>query len=275
MLLQEKRDYILVISQDVVGGKMAGPGIRYYNLAKVLSQEFEVVLAVPCEVTPAMQGKTLQMVQYTRREWNTVEQWLDAARVVIIHSVIAGEFPQIAEKNVPVVIDGYDPLLIEWLVLSQYNLQEQEAHWDLHMYDLNRQYLLGDFFVCASERQRDWWLGLLEANGRINPWTWREDSSLRRLVDVVPYGLPLAQPYHLAGDGYVSRLEWARKILELDPHRDEQVCKEILPALTSDFPAPAQRPLFSALDCDNFAATFGLRLPAWEAALRMAMERTG
>jgi len=81
--------------------------------------------------------------------------------------------------------------------------------------------------------------------------------------------------YHLAGDGYVSRLEWARKILELDPHRDEQVCKEILPALTSDFPAPAQRPLFSALDCDNFAATFGLRLPAWEAALRMAMERTG
>ena len=79
--------------------------------------------------------------------------------------------------------------------------------------------------------------------------------------------------YHLAGDGYVSRLEWARKILELDPHRDEQVCKEILPALTSDFPTPAQRPLFSALDCDNFAATFGLRLPAWEAALRVAMER--
>ena len=79
--------------------------------------------------------------------------------------------------------------------------------------------------------------------------------------------------YHLAGDGYVSRLEWARKILELDPHRDEQVCKEILPALTSDFPTPAQRPLFSALDCDHFTATFGLRLPAWESALRMAMER--
>jgi len=79
--------------------------------------------------------------------------------------------------------------------------------------------------------------------------------------------------YHLAGDGVASRLEWSRKILELDPHRDEQVCKEILPALTSDFPTPAQRPLFSALDCDKFSATFGLRLPAWETALRMAMER--
>jgi len=79
--------------------------------------------------------------------------------------------------------------------------------------------------------------------------------------------------YHLAGDGVASRLDWARKILELDPHRDEQVCKEILPALTSDFPTPAQRPLFSALDCDHFTATFGLRLPAWESALQMAMER--
>lgn len=79
--------------------------------------------------------------------------------------------------------------------------------------------------------------------------------------------------YHLAGDGYTSRYEWARKIMGLDPNQEEQVCKEILPALTSDFPTPARRPLFSALNCDHFAATFGLRLPAWQAALRMAMQR--
>jgi len=79
--------------------------------------------------------------------------------------------------------------------------------------------------------------------------------------------------YHLAGSGFASRREWACKILEFDPHREEQVCKEILPALTNDFPTPAQRPLFSALNCDKFATTFGLRLPPWEAALRMAMER--
>lgn len=78
--------------------------------------------------------------------------------------------------------------------------------------------------------------------------------------------------YHLVGDGFVSRLEWARKILAFDPHREEQICKEILPALTSDFPTPARRPLFSALNCDLFAATFGLRLPAWEAGLRMALQ---
>src|SRR5258708_9472216 len=34
--------------------------------------------------------------------------------------------------------------------------------------------------------------------------------------------------YHLAGDGYTSRLEWARKILELDPNRHTQIVKALL-----------------------------------------------
>jgi dTDP-4-dehydrorhamnose reductase len=78
--------------------------------------------------------------------------------------------------------------------------------------------------------------------------------------------------YHLAGDGYASRLKWARAIVMADPHPEEQVTREILPARTVDFPTPAQRPLFSALNCDRFARTFGLRLPGWEDALRMAMD---
>ncbi len=78
--------------------------------------------------------------------------------------------------------------------------------------------------------------------------------------------------YHLAGSGYASRMEWAQAILELDPHPEEQVVQELSPALTSDFPTPAQRPLYSALDCQRFTQVFGLQLPDWKAALRLAME---
>jgi dTDP-4-dehydrorhamnose reductase len=77
--------------------------------------------------------------------------------------------------------------------------------------------------------------------------------------------------YHVAGNGYASRLEWAKKIIELDPNKQEQKVKEILPALTSDFPTPAQRPLFSALDCSLFQSTFDIALPKWEDALKTAM----
>jgi dTDP-4-dehydrorhamnose reductase len=78
--------------------------------------------------------------------------------------------------------------------------------------------------------------------------------------------------YHLAGDGFASRLEWARLILKLDPQRQEHTIEEILPALTADFQTPAQRPLFSALDCTKFVAAFGLCLPRWEEALGLAMQ---
>jgi dTDP-4-dehydrorhamnose reductase len=77
--------------------------------------------------------------------------------------------------------------------------------------------------------------------------------------------------YHVAGNGYASRMDWARKIIELDPNRHEQKVREVLPARTSDFPTPAQRPLFSALDCSQFQSTFEIPLPRWEADLQLAM----
>jgi dTDP-4-dehydrorhamnose reductase len=78
--------------------------------------------------------------------------------------------------------------------------------------------------------------------------------------------------YHLAGSGYASRLEWAQAILKLDDKPGEQMAGEIIPALTADFPTPAQRPLFSALNCDLFTRTFGLSLPPWKETLALAME---
>ena len=78
--------------------------------------------------------------------------------------------------------------------------------------------------------------------------------------------------YHLAGSGYCSRFEWGQEVLRLDPNKDRQVVKELLPALTEDFPTPARRPLFSALNCDLFTQTFHLKLPDWKDALKLAME---
>jgi dTDP-4-dehydrorhamnose reductase len=78
--------------------------------------------------------------------------------------------------------------------------------------------------------------------------------------------------YHLAGSGHCSRFDWGQEILRLDPHKEEQVIHDLIPALTADFPTPAPRPLFSALNCDHFTQTFGLNLPDWKVALKLAMD---
>jgi len=80
--------------------------------------------------------------------------------------------------------------------------------------------------------------------------------------------------YHLAGSGTASRLDWARATLRCDPDKDSQITRTIMPALSADFPTAAERPLFSALNCDHFMETFGLRLPDWESTLRLAMDYT-
>jgi dTDP-4-dehydrorhamnose reductase len=77
----------------------------------------------------------------------------------------------------------------------------------------------------------------------------------------------------LAGNGFTSRYEWARQILANDPNPSEQIVQAIQPALSADFPTPAARPLFSAMDCSLFEETFGLRLPDWKNTLQLAMTR--
>lgn len=79
--------------------------------------------------------------------------------------------------------------------------------------------------------------------------------------------------YHLSGRGWCSRLEWAEEILRHDPKPELRTAREVVAAKTADFPAPAQRPLFSALDCAKFEKTFDLRLPEWKTALQLAMEQ--
>lgn len=78
--------------------------------------------------------------------------------------------------------------------------------------------------------------------------------------------------YHCAGGGSCSRYEWAKAILELDPHKEEQVVRDLLPAKSSDFVVAANRPIVSVLDNNNLSNAFSLKQPTWEESLRSTME---
>ena len=67
--------------------------------------------------------------------------------------------------------------------------------------------------------------------------------------------------YHLAGDGWGSRYEWAQEILQCDPQASEQVVREVLPVKSDLFPTPATRPLFSALAVRNFHGCLACACP--------------
>jgi dTDP-4-dehydrorhamnose reductase len=89
--------------------------------------------------------------------------------------------------------------------------------------------------------------------------------------DPIGYIKENAGLYHVAGNGFASRYEWAQAILLMDPKRAEQITKRILPVSTADFPSPAKRPSFSALDCQEFTRKFDLIIPNWEVSLFLSM----
>ena len=102
--------------------------------------------------------------------------------------------PEVASSALPVVIDMYIPTHLENLERGGRGDEEYEQAVAHQVSVINDDLRRGDFFLCASERQRDFWLGALSHAGRVNPVNYELDPTLRRLIDVVPFGLPPEPP---------------------------------------------------------------------------------
>jgi len=91
--------------------------------------------------------------------------------------------------------------------------------------------------------------------------------------DVVGYLKEKGGLYHCAGAGSCSRYEWAKAILDLDLHKEEQIVKQLLPATSSEFPVPAVRPMVSVLNSDRQSEILGLKIQKWDKNLELTMSR--
>ena len=181
---------LLIISHDLVNNKMAGPGIRYLEMARALNRlGVDVTLAIPGK-TSLTEGE-LNLVSYDEKSPEALQALVEKNDVALISGYLIKKFPFIETTRSRLVVDLYDPLVLENLhYYQQESMKNQEI---LHRQTVNLSNTLariGDFFICGNERQRDYWLGLLTANHRINPLTFNQDPSLRRLIDIVGIGHP-------------------------------------------------------------------------------------
>ncbi len=73
--------------------------------------------------------------------------------------------------------------------------------------------------------------------------------------------------YHLTSGGEASRYDWACKILEYAPDREQLRVKEVLRAKNKDFPTSAARPAYSPLDCGKIVKVSQITISNWESQL--------
>lgn len=178
---------------------MSGPGIRYWEFARVLSDNacFDVTLATTPDVsfTPLTTNPLFGL--HSGRDEADLRTLAAHADAVVAPGPVADLYPSLTQNNTPLVLDLYIPLLLEELQRPRSeSLAEQELLFDRIRRSMCSQLLAADFIICASEKQRDFWLGALSALGRVNPYTHASDPTLECLVAVVPFGLPTDPPRH-------------------------------------------------------------------------------
>jgi len=188
---------VLVVSGDLVGPRMSGPGIRAWELSRQLARHNQVRLAVP-GATPPLDVENPALVRYAP-DGAALKAQIPWAEVLVIQAWSTLAFPFLVEPTKALVFDLYNPSFLENLVAHADDAAGARAYQLQAGMDLVRDLLaIGDFFLCANERQRDFWLGWLAALGRINHPGYARDPSFRALIDVVPFGVPDEPPRHTA-----------------------------------------------------------------------------
>jgi GT2 family glycosyltransferase/glycosyltransferase involved in cell wall biosynthesis len=179
--------FVVLSSSDVIGPRMAGTAIRSWELACALSKFVPTTLASPSPVGRSHPDVTVVQFSDSAELLNLV----DHADALLVFGFDLRRYPFLAHTRALVVVDLYDP----WIFgsLEQYDAMTREQAEGSKAHEigtLNELMDVGDFFVCASERQRDFWVGMLASRGRLDKVAHGHDPHLRKLIDVVPFGCP-------------------------------------------------------------------------------------
>ena len=183
---------ILIVANDVVAVRMAGPGIRCFELGRALIADGHQVTLVGVGATDlASPGITVT----AELAPSALERLARSHDLVLLEGLALVRYPALAELETPLVVDLYDPFPIALLGQEEHlGMTEREREDSQVRQAVSDLLRLGDYFICASETQRDLWLGSLLAVGRLSPRNWSRDPTFRQLIDVVPFGLPEAPP---------------------------------------------------------------------------------
>ena len=184
---------ILLITLEPIGAQMAGPAIRSVELGKQLAKQFAITLFSPYRTDnpPTFAGCHLEL----GLKKSDLIKLANQQDILIIQANVLKQYPQLSKLKKYLVVDLYDPFLFN--IHLQYANQPPaiaSASFRLMHKLLEKHMLAADFSICASERQRDYWIGRFCALGRINPTLHNFDPSLRKLLDVVPFGVPERPP---------------------------------------------------------------------------------
>lgn len=243
---------LLLCPEPLAHGRPAGVGIRFIEFSRALLADGHEVTILSAD------GGAVDGCRAGRLTPQSIHDASAASDVAVLQGHVANEFVAHA-GTIPVVVDLYDP----WIVENLHYFDERGDEVFLHDHaTLLRSLRAGDFFLCASEAQRFFYLGLLAATGRLNPLAYRDDPTARSLVAIAPFGVPpertppaksLDAPALLFGGVY----DWYEPIVAIEAVAE---ARRAIPGLTLAFnrhPNAAATPQGKAAEAELHVARRG------------------
>lgn len=188
-----KRKKVAVFATEPVTERIGGLGIRQLEIARTLAKHFDVRLLTEYRVGSHKQRFKIEQIDYERS--HSLEEPIRWADVVYGHQPQIG--PLVKKFKKPCAVD----LLVheyfedlERLPLGELDSLEQSVYFSECITRVARQLDMGDFFLCANERERDYYLGILTVLGKLRPDTYLRDRNFDSLIGVVPFGIPRREP---------------------------------------------------------------------------------
>lgn len=171
---------VLVCPERLAPGLPAGVGIRFLEFARVLVADGHEVTVLSAD------GGEVPGCSCFVTDPEAIRDSSSKADVIVVQGHVANDLFAHGTTR-PTVVDLYDPYLVE--NFHYFSVHGREV-FDHDHSTLMRSLSRGDLFLCASESQRLFYLGLLAATRRLNPIVFESDHTLRSLIAIAPFGVP-------------------------------------------------------------------------------------
>ncbi len=179
---------VVLVCHATIGERMAAAGIRYRELAHFLADFHEVTLAAPLGSSPEYAPG---LALYDPQRPASLRTLIERADIVVSQPLAPRLIQHAAARRRRWIVDLLNPEPFEGL--EQHRHRSGPIRRALEMVRIDRltyAIALADAFICASERQRDMWLGFLAACRRLERPDGDPNRDLRSLIVVVPSGVP-------------------------------------------------------------------------------------
>lgn len=182
---------VLVVTGEPLSKKLAGPAIRAWEMAGALSAGHPVRLLSTAGVSDVSDPR----FEIVSAQGESLREHTDWADIIVFQGFLLEGAPWLMDSDKIIVADIYDPMHLEQLEQAKDLGVDGRREAIFAVTDvLNKQLSRADHFLCASEKQRAFWLGQLASVGRINPLTVAPGEDLSSLVSVVPFGIQDDEP---------------------------------------------------------------------------------